>query len=302
MNKVIRIGTRESALALWQAHTFQDLLNSKGFSNELIPIKSEGDLDLVQPLYEMGTVGIFTKTLDTALLNNRIDLAIHSMKDVPTLLPKGIQQAAVLERGPVKDVLVKKTNASSLEIPQIIATGSLRRKAQWLSKFPNHNIVPLRGNIQTRLKKLKNEDWDGAIFAEAALVRLKTENENVNILDWMIPAPAQGALMIVCKSKDKALLNVIKQFNHLETALCTQIERDFLRTLEGGCTAPIGALANVEGNNIQFQGGVFSLDGKRKFIIDETFEKSTELEGVKLANQLLKKGAVELLQEFKSSS
>lgn len=302
MNKVIRIGTRESALALWQAHTFQDLLNSKGFSNELIPIKSEGDLDLVQPLYKMGTVGIFTKTLDTALLNNKIDLAIHSMKDVPTLLPKGIQQAAVLERGPVKDVLVKKTNASSLEIPQIIATGSLRRKAQWLSKFPNHNIVPLRGNIQTRLKKLKNEDWDGAIFAEAALVRLKTENENVNILDWMIPAPAQGALMIVCKSKDKALLNVMKQFNHLETALCTQIERDFLRTLEGGCNAPIGALANVEGNNIQFQGGVFSLDGKRKFIIDETFEKSTELEGVKLANQLLKKGAVELLQEFKSSS
>ena len=302
MNKIIRIGTRESALALWQAHTFQDLLNSKGFSNELIPIKSEGDLDLVQPLYEMGTVGIFTKTLDTALLNNRIDLAIHSMKDVPTLLPEGIQQAAVLERGPVKDVLVKKTNRSSLEIPQKIATGSLRRKAQWLSKFPNHNIVPLRGNIQTRLKKLKNEDWDGAIFAEAALVRLKTENESVKILDWMIPAPAQGALMIVCKSKDKALLNVMKQFNHLETALCTQIERDFLRTLEGGCTAPIGALAIVEGNNIQFQGGVFSLDGKRKFIIDETFEKSTELEGVKLANQLLKKGAVELLQEFKSSS
>ena len=302
MNKVIRIGTRESALALWQAHTFQDLLNSKGFSSELIPIKSEGDLDLVQPLYEMGTVGIFTKTLDTALLNNRIDLAIHSMKDVPTLLPKGIQQAAVLERGPVKDLLVKKTNASSLEIPQIIATGSLRRKAQWLSKFPNHNIVPLRGNIQTRLKKLKNEDWDGAIFAEAALVRLKTENENVNILDWMIPAPAQGALMIVCKSKDKALLDVLKQFNHPETALCTQIERDFLRTLEGGCTAPIGALAFVEGNNIQFQGGIFSLDGKRKFIIDETFEKSTELKGVKLANQLLKKGAVELLQEFKSSS
>ena len=302
MNKVIRIGTRESALALWQAHTFQDLLNSKGFSSELIPIKSEGDLDLVQPLYEMGTVGIFTKTLDTALLNNRIDLAIHSMKDVPTLLPRGIQQAAVLERGPVKDVLVKKTNTSSLEIHQIIATGSLRRKAQWLSKFPNHNIVPLRGNIQTRLKKLKNEDWDGAIFAEAALVRLKTENENVNILDWMIPAPAQGALMIVCKSKDKALLDVLKQFNHPETALCTQIERDFLRTLEGGCTAPIGALAIVEGNNIQFQGGVFSLDGKRKFIIDETFEKSTELKGVKLANQLLKKGAVELLQEFKSSS
>ena len=250
----------------------------------------------------MGTIGIFTKTLDTALLNNRIDLAIHSMKDVPTLLPEGIQQAAVLERGPVKDVLVKKTNRSSLEIPQKIATGSLRRKAQWLSKFPNHNIVPLRGNIQTRLTKLKNEDWDGAIFAEAALVRLKTENESVKILDWMIPAPAQGALMIVCKSRDKALLNVLDQFNHPETALCTRIERDFLRTLEGGCTAPIGALATEEGNNIQFQGGVFSLDGKRKFIIDKTFEKSADQKGIKLANQLLKAGASDLLQEFKSSS
>ena len=302
MNKVIRIGTRESDLALWQAHTFQDLLNSKGFSSELVPIKSEGDLDLVQPLYEMGTIGIFTKTLDTALLINRIDLAIHSLKDVPTLFSEGIQQAAVLERGPVKDVLVKKTNRSSLEIPQKIATGSLRRKAQWLSKFPNHNIVPLRGNIQTRLTKLKNEDWDGAIFAEAALVRLKTENESVKILDWMIPAPAQGALMIVCKSRDKALLNVLDQFNHPETALCTRIERDFLRTLEGGCTAPIGALATEEGNNIQFQGGVFSLDGKRKFIIDKTFEKSADQKGIKLANQLLKAGASDLLQEFKSSS
>ena len=178
----------------------------------------------------------------------------------------------------------------------------MRRKAQWLSKFPNHNIVPLRGNIQTRLTKLKNEDWDGAIFAEAALVRLKTENESVKILNWMIPAPAQGALMIVCKSKDKALVNTLKQFNHPETALCTQIERDFLRTLEGGCTAPIGALATVEGNNIQFQGGVFSLDGNRKFIIVETFEKSTNKKGMKLANQLLKEGAADLLQELKSSS
>ena len=301
MNKVIRIGTRESALAIWQANTFQDLLTSKGYSSELIPIKSEGDLDLVQPLYEMGTTGIFTKTLDTALLNDRIDLAIHSMKDVPTRLPEGIVQAAVLERGSVQDVIVQKTNISSLQRHQKIATGSLRRKAQWLSKFPDHEIVPLRGNIQTRLSKLKNENWNGAIFAEAALVRLKLENKSVKILDWMIPAPAQGALMIVCKSQNKALFNILKQFNKPETALCTQIERDFLRTLEGGCTAPIGALATVEGNNIQFYGGVFSLDGKRKFIIKETFKKSSNQKGIKLAKQLLKKGAADLVQEFKSS-
>ena len=303
MNKLIRIGTRASALALWQAHTLQDLLNAEGYTTELIPIKSDGDLDLVQPLYEMGTIGIFTKTLDAALLNNRIDIAIHSMKDVPTQLPKGIRQAAVLERGPVSDVLVKKAKAVPLENSATIATGSLRRKAQWLGHYPNHSIVPLRGNIQTRLTKLKNEAWDGAIFAEAALVRLDTNTEEVEILDWMIPAPAQGALMVVCRTADTSMFDVLQQFNRPDVALCTQMERDFLRTLEGGCTAPIGALATIEGDQLRFNGGVFSLDGKRKFLVSETFGKSTaQNKGVELANALLKKGAAALLQEFKSTS
>ena len=303
MNKLIRIGTRASALALWQAHTLQDLLNTEGYTTELIPIKSDGDLDLVQPLYEMGTIGIFTKTLDAALLNNRIDIAIHSMKDVPTQLPKGIRQAAVLERGPVLDVLVKKAKAVSLENPATIATGSLRRKAQWLGHYPNHSIVPLRGNIQTRLTKLNNEPWDGAIFAEAALVRLDTNTEEVEILDWMIPAPAQGALMVVCRTADTSMFDVLQQFNRPDVALCTQMERDFLRTLEGGCTAPIGALATIEADQLRFNGGVFSLDGKLKFLVSETFEKFTARnKGVELANALLKKGAASLLQEFKSSS
>ena len=302
MNKLIRIGTRASALALWQAHTLQDLLNAKGYTTELVPIKSDGDLDHVQPLYEMGTVGIFTKTLDAALLNNRIDIAIHSMKDVPTQLPEGIKQAAVLERGPVLDVLVKKAAAVAFENPATIATGSLRRKAQWLAHYPNHNIVPLRGNIQTRLTKLKDEAWDGAIFAEAALVRLDTKTERVEILDWMIPAPAQGALMVVCRTVDTTIFDSLQQFNRPDAALCTQIERDFLRTLEGGCTAPIGALATLEGGQVHFNGGVFSMDGKRKFLVSETFGKSTaQNKGVELANALLKKGAATLLQEFKSS-
>ena len=302
MNKLIRIGTRASTLALWQAHTLQDLLNAKGYTSELVPIKSDGDLDLVQPLYEMGTIGIFTKTLDAALLNNRIDITIHSMKDVPTQLPEGIRQAAVLERGPVLDVLVKKANAVTFENPATIATGSLRRKAQWLAHYPNHKIVPLRGNIQTRLTKLKDEAWDGAIFAEAALVRLDTKTERVEILDWMIPAPAQGALMVVCRTVDTTIFDSLQQFNRSDAALCTQIERDFLRTLEGGCTAPIGALATLEGDQVHFNGGIFSLDGKRKFLVSETFEKSsTQKKGIKLANALLKKGAATLLQEFKSS-
>ena len=302
MNKLIRIGTRASALALWQAYTLQDLLNAKGYATELVPIKSDGDLDLVQPLYEMGTVGIFTKTLDAALLNNRIDIAIHSMKDVPTQLPEGIQQAAVLERGPVLDVLVKKANAVAFENPATIASGSLRRKAQWLAQYPNHNIVPLRGNIQTRLTKLKDGTWDGAIFAEAALVRLDTKTERVEILDWMIPAPAQGALMVVCRTVDTTIFDSLQQFNRPDAALCTRIERDFLRTLEGGCTAPIGALAIIEGDQVHFSGGVFSLDGKRKFLVSEIFGKSSAQDkGIDLAHTLLKKGAATLLQEFKSS-
>ena len=301
MKKPIRIGTRESALALWQAHTLQNLLKKKGFETELVPIKSTGDLDLNQPLYEMGTTGIFTKTLDTALLNDRIDLAIHSMKDVPTLLAEGIQQAAVLTRGPVLDVIVKKSK-SDLNNSSTIATGSLRRKAQWLAKYPNHTIVPLRGNIQTRLKKLQEGAWEGAIFAEAALDRLEVNEDNVEVLDWMLPAPAQGALMIVCKSNDLELFNILQELNVEEAALCTKIERDFLRTLEGGCTAPIGAIATIEKDQVHFRGGVFSLNGKEKFTCIESQPVSNAVNlGVELAYKLLQNGAQDLLKEFKSS-
>jgi hydroxymethylbilane synthase len=301
MKKPIRIGTRESALALWQAHTLQNLLKKKGFETELVPIKSTGDLDLNQPLYEMGTTGIFTKTLDTALLNDRIDLAIHSMKDVPTLLAEGIQQAAVLTRGPVLDVIVKKSK-SDLNNSSTIATGSLRRKAQWLAKYPNHTIVPLRGNIQTRLKKLQEGTWEGAIFAEAALDRLEVNEDNVEVLDWMLPAPAQGALMIVCKSNDLELFNILQELNVEEAALCTKIERDFLRTLEGGCTAPIGAIATIEKDQVHFRGGVFSLNGKEKFTCIESQPVSNAVNlGVELGYKLLQNGAQDLLKEFKSS-
>mgnify|MGYP001470947076 CR=1 FL=1 len=301
MKKLLRIGTRESALALWQAYTLQNLLKNKGFETELVRIKSNGDIDINKPLYEMGTTGVFTKTLDTALLNNRIDLAIHSMKDVPTLLAKGIQQAAVLKRGPISDIIVKKTK-SSINKTTTIATGSLRRKAQWLAQYPNHNIVPLRGNIQTRLKKLEESPWQGALFAEAALVRLEVNEKNVEILDWMLPAPAQGALVIVCKTEDQELFDILQELNVKEVAICTKIERDFLRTLEGGCTAPIGAIAAIKGSQIYFKGGVFSLNGKQKLICSETYPlSSSENMGIELANNLLQKGAQDLLKEFKSS-
>src|SRR5690606_26134972 len=156
-----------------------------------------GDIDLVTPLYEIGVQGIFTKALDAALLNNRIDIAVHSLKDVPTLLPKNIVQAAVLKRGPVRDLLVYKQDTAFLDQKDYtahIATSSLRRKAQWLRRFPQHQVHNLRGNVNTRLQKLAAEPWDAAIFAAAGLERTNLRPEKALELDWMLPAPAQGAV------------------------------------------------------------------------------------------------------------
>ena len=169
MSKIIRIGTRDSQLALWQAKTVQYHLEHLGHKTVLVPVKSTGDLVLDKPLYELGITGIFTKTLDIAMLNGSIDIAVHSLKDVPTVLPKGIVQAAVLKRGNINDTLVYKTNEEFLSARDaIIATGSLRRRAQWLNRYPTHTIVGLRGNVNSRLEKLEdNEDWNAAIFAGA---------------------------------------------------------------------------------------------------------------------------------------
>jgi len=205
MNKVIRIGTRDSELALWQAHTVQKQLEDLGYTTELITLKSTGDLLLNKPLYELGIVGVFTRNLDIAMLNEEIDIAVHSLKDVPTILPKKIIQAAVLKRADYNDILVFNDNVEFMSQPEgLIATGSLRRTAQWLHRHPTHKVVDLRGNVNTRLQKLKdNKDWNGAIFAAAGLQRIKVLPENHVNLNWMIPAPAQGAIMITALEDDE---------------------------------------------------------------------------------------------------
>ncbi len=300
MNRALRIGTRDSALALWQAKTLQERLLELGINATLHPIKSQGDLDLEQPLYAMGITGIFTKTLDIALLNKDIDIAIHSMKDVPTQLPKGIVQAAVLERGATADVMVWKNKIAKAKDKRIIATGSLRRKGQWLTKNPQDKVVPLRGNIQTRLKKLQEEDWDGAIFAEAALERLAINDEIVERLEQLLPAPAQGALMIVCRLENEDIAQQLTLLNDRETEVCTQIEREFLSTLEGGCTAPIGALATFSEGQIHFSGGLYSLKGSSPQEIKRSFGiKDAASMGRTLAQELRQQGGDKLMQEFK---
>ena len=295
MDRVLRIGTRDSELALWQARKVQSLLEALGYITKLVPVKSQGDLTLDIPLYAMGITGVFTKVLDIAMLQDKIDIAVHSMKDVPTLLPQGIVKGAVLKRANVQDVLVYKENLDFLTQQEvIIATGSLRRKAQWLRKYPTHTIENLRGNINTRLQKLE------AIFAAAALERLNKNQLQVKALDWMTPAPAQGAIMVVAKQEDAYTREALALINDLPTDLETDIERRFLRRLEGGCTAPIGAKATLEGEQLSFVGNLFSLDGKSVSEVKKTIP-ITAIEDFPeaCADEVLYNGGREMMEEIR---
>lgn len=303
MSKIIRIGTRDSELALWQAHTVQKKLNDLGHKTEIVAVKSQGDILLDKPLYELGITGIFTKTLDIAMINGQVDIAVHSMKDVPTALPQGIVQTAVLERANPFDLLVHKGNLDFLTTSGTIATGSLRRNAEWLYKYPNHQVVNLRGNVNTRLQKLAESDWNGAVFAAAGLERINLKPENYITLDWMIPAPAQGAMVVVAMADDNYTIDAVSQLNHIETEICTYIERQFLKTLEGGCTAPIGAYARYDENNdtIEFKGVLLSIDGTERLMVDKKVPISEWKKlGFHLAQEILNAGGTQLMVNIKS--
>ncbi len=303
MKRNLKIGTRESELAVWQATLVKNQLGENGIESELVFIKSEGDKNTITPLYELGVQGIFTKALDSALLNNKIDLAVHSMKDVPTQAASGVRQAAVLKRASFKDILVFKGNRNDIEDKLAkyqysifnsqesifkVATSSIRRKAQWLHRYPNDTIENLRGNVNTRLRKIEENDWNGAIFASAGLERIHLRPENSIDLDWMLPAPAQGAITVSCRENDAASFEAAHLLNDEQTEICTKIERDFLRTLLGGCSTPISALAIIENDKIIFKGNVCSVDGKEKFDVKKEvlMENKNDL-GVTAANEIL---------------
>jgi hydroxymethylbilane synthase len=307
MQKKIRIGTRDSQLAVWQANEVKRLLELRDYAAELVYIKSEGDLDLQTPLYEMGVEGIFTRTLDTALLNNRIDLAVHSMKDVPIVLPVGLKQAAVLDRASEKDILVYKSGIGFLDDPSsvaVIATSSIRRKAQWLHRYPNHTITNIRGNVNTRLQKLQEQKWDAAIFAAAGLERIGLRPENAINLDWMLPAPAQGAIIVISRMNDQHVIEAAATINNSITATCTKIERDFLRTLLGGCSTPISAFAEIKNDRLFFLGNMLSIDGKEKveIALDESIDLISPDFGYNAAKQLLDNGGSAIAEKIKDAA
>jgi hydroxymethylbilane synthase len=297
---MIRIGTRNSPLAMWQAKEVEQKLQNLGYETVLVPVLSSGDKNLNQPLYSLGITGVFTKDLDIALLNNEIDIAVHSLKDVPTILPQNIEVSAVLERDFPQDVLVRKSSSKNKDLAELkIATSSLRRRAFWLEQFPETEFSDIRGNVQTRLKKLEEGDFDATLFSLAGIKRMEMELE-YEMLDFMISAPSQGVVAISSRVDDVETKAILQKINHKTTQICVEIERNFLRTLEGGCTAPIGALAIFEENKIKFSGRLNSLDGSKTINVVEEFEyDDSENYGKKFAEFVLENGGKEMMEEIK---
>lgn len=304
MSRTIRIATRSSALALWQANAVKTALEAKGNTCEIIPIKSSGDINLTQPIYTMGISGVFTKELDISLLNNETDIAVHSLKDVPTQLAEGLELVSVLQRGSYQDVaLVKnKTILEDSAIPANIASSSLRRRAQWLAKYPHHKVQDIRGNVQTRLRKFQEtQQIDAVIFAKAGLERLNVLPEDAMILDWMLPSPAQGIVGIVCCDNNESIKKIVTEINHKTSFIAGNIERQFMQTLQAGCSVPVSALAVLKDEEIQFRGAMHNFDGTQCFEVNIHFDRSEwETAGKKGADMLLKKeGALDLLAIIK---
>lgn len=292
----IRIGTRESELALWQANFVARNLEAFGHTTEIVKVVSFGDIETDLPIHKIGDKGVFTKALDYSLLMDEVDVAVHSLKDVPTEMHPKLLLAAVPRRGNARDVLVKPIKSKKLA-SRIVATGSIRRTAMWKHRFPDDEIVGLRGNVPTRIKKVDNNDWYGGIFAHAGLERLGLHFRINNELTWMTPAPAQGAIGVITKNNPE-ILSIVKKLNHHDTRLCVEIERTFLHRLGAGCSSAVGAYAIVDEDVLKFEAAVLSVDGRDKLSIKRELlmEDVYITLGENFAEELLKKGAQELIE------
>ena len=298
----IKIGTRKSKLALWQANYAKQKLESIGLDCEIVKIKSEGDINQITPLYDFGVSGIFTKSLDQALLNNTIDIAIHSLKDVPINLASGLSIHCVFKRASSSDLIVLKEKYTDFKKTLTIATSSIRRKTQWLNKYPNHKIVSLRGNVESRIQKLEKNNWDGAIFAKAGLDRLSILPENKLKLNWMVPSAAQGAVAVASRCNENELNKLLKSISCGSTFHCVSQEREFLKLMNGGCSAPISAFAKIKGDKLIFKASVSSLDAKNIITVEDTFDYNDLKSGEKMFEMILKNGGEKILKELKKEN
>ncbi len=306
MKQKIIIGSRGSELALWQANFVKKELEkkNKNISVEIKLIKTKGDKILDVALSKIGDKSLFTKELETELLNNNIDLAVHSLKDLQTQIPDGLKLAAVSKRHAVEDVLIARKKGTSLNtLPEnaVVGTGSLRRKSQLLHLRPDIKTEELRGNVPTRIKTFLNSKWDAIILARAGVERLKLQKyiSTIISIEEMIPAVGQGALGIEIHAENKLADEVVQSLHDDSTYKAVLAERALLRTLEGGCQVPIGANAQVKSNGLYIDAIVGSLDGSLTFRKKIRGSKSdAEKLGKQLAKDLIKAGAKEILDEI----
>lgn len=307
--RLLRIGTRGSALAVWQTELVRSLLTARGYGSERVEIKTTGDLTPEVPLSRIGSRALFTKQIDDALLQGRIDLAVHSLKDLPSKLPPGIVIAAVVKREDPRDALIARGELGWESLPHgaLLGTSSLRRRAQLLYHRSDLRVADLRGNVDTRLAKLdSNAEWSGIVLATAGLVRLGLEQRISERLapDLLVPAPGQGALGITVRADDAPVFETVrKAAHHSDTALTVAAERGFLSRLEGGCQVPIAAYASWQGapedRLLQLHGRVISLDGRIMLETRHSLQTRTEQAaaalGASAAAELLDQGAGEIL-------
>jgi hydroxymethylbilane synthase len=302
MSSALRLGARGSPLALWQANHVAARLKPviAPRAVEIVTIETHGDRDQSTALAAMGGFGVFTKAIQTALLEDRVDVAVHSLKDLPTIPEPGLELVAVPPRGPSGDALVSRRVLRFDDLPEgaIVGTSSLRRRAQALNRRPDLRLVDLRGNIETRLRKLDEQQLDAMILAEAGLVRLDLAGRIAEILDpsWMLPAVGQGAIGLECRSQDEETKHFVEALNHGDTFACITAERAMLLALGGGCLVPIGALSSVANGVLGLRGAVLSPDGKRRVVGTHTGPANAPLAvGQELAAMLLAEGAGDLL-------
>jgi hydroxymethylbilane synthase len=310
----LRIGTRGSALALWQTEHVRALLHAAGHQTERIEIRTTGDLVQQVPLARIGSRALFTKQIDDAMLAGRIDLAVHSLKDLPTTLPPGIALGAIGEREDARDALVGHGPCRWEDLPDgaLLATSSLRRRAQLLHLRPDFRVTDVRGNVDTRLAKLDaRAEWSGILLATAGLVRLGLEHRIGERLapSLMLPAPGQGALAVTLREDEGTLAAAVHQaVHHRPTALAVSAERGFLRRLEGGCQVPVGAYAEIVGGagDLRLHGRVVSLEGERavegieRAEVDD--EAAADALGIALAERLLVEGASSILADVRAAT
>ncbi|MBE9504220.1 MAG: hydroxymethylbilane synthase [Proteobacteria bacterium] len=303
-NNKLTIATRGSMLALWQANHIKDSIEKEhpGIEVELLKIKTTGDKILDVPLAQVGGKGLFVKEIEEALLDDRADLAVHSLKDVPTELPGGLSLSAITRREDARDALISRENDTIMTLPEgaRIGSSSLRRQCQLLKVRPDFNIISLRGNLDTRIKKVKAGEFEAIILAAAGMRRLGWQDKISEYIatDILLPAIAQGALGIETRDVDGETNKMISFLNHSETAATVKAERALLKRLEGGCQVPIAAYGEIDGSTISLRGLVGSLDGKTLITDNMTGDLSeAESLGIALAERLLDKGAGEILDE-----